>query len=154
MSLYAPEVSPVVLPVQSMRDNWIDNYAGEWVDDTGRVLRIVVSDDNTAAVSLLVNGEPLKRPWCNNAPSVDMQAKYDPSWGPGLEVALGREGFMLGLDYEPAYELLPDQPEALTVDVSWEWGDHVAESHASFFMPLGPYVRKDAEQGRSRRPSA
>ena len=75
-----------------MEHNWIDNYAGEWIDQTGRVLRIAVSDDATAVVSLLVNGRPLKRPWCNNALSVDMPAKYCAGDGPGLEVALGRGG--------------------------------------------------------------
>ena len=130
-----------------MSNNWIDNYAGEWVDQAGRVLRIAVCDDQTAAVSLFVNGEPLNRPWCNNRPSVDMPAKYYPGEGPSLEVALGREGFVLDLGYEPAYELLPDRPGALTVGIGWRMGDSVAERHSTFFMPLEAYVRKDAEQG-------
>ena len=130
-----------------MSNNWIDNYAGDWVDQTGRVLRIAVCDDQTATVSFLVNGEPLKRPWCNNRPSVDMPARYYPGEGPSLEVALGREGFVLDLGYESAYELLPGRPEALTVGIGRRMGDRVAEGHSPFFMPLDPYVRKDVEQG-------
>ena len=128
-----------------MEHNWIDNYAGEWVDQTGRVLRIAVSDDATAVVSLLVNGEALKRPWCNNAPSVDMPAKYCAGDGPGLEVALGGGDFALDLGHQSAYELLPGRPEALTVGVARRMDDRVAEGCIALLVPLSPYVRKDAE---------
>lgn len=83
-----------------MKLQWIDNYAGTRVDDEGRTIVITPRSDTTADVTLLVDGQPMLRPWCNNEPAEGLRATYCPADGPGLEIELGRMGFSLNVNYE------------------------------------------------------
>ena len=76
-----------------MKATGIENFAGRWADDSGRSLVISVRDNDTALVTLLVNGTPMMRPWCENQLATDLQATYCEADGTGLVVDLGRAGF-------------------------------------------------------------
>jgi hypothetical protein len=45
---------------------------------------ITPCSDTTADVTLLVDGQPLLRPWCKNKPAEGLSATYSPADGPGL----------------------------------------------------------------------
>lgn len=132
---------------EGMRANWIENYAGVWEDPTGRVLTITIQDEYRAKVTLLVNGVPMPRPWCRNKPAEDLKARYSPIDGPGLDVLLGRRGFLLSLNYEFLTPWdPPGEPVALSVGIGWRSDDLKAEQFGRLFEPLARYVRKGAEQ--------
>lgn len=82
-----------------MKLRWIDNYAGTWTDDDGRTLSITPCGESTAAVTLLVNGQPMLRPWCGNKPTERLRGTYRSGSGPELDVELGRAGFSLKVNY-------------------------------------------------------
>jgi len=128
-----------------MRDLWIDNYAGRWIDDSGRVLVITVRDQFLAKVTLLVNGIPMPRPWCGEKPAKDMPARYSPVNGPGLSVALGRAGFTIELNYEFPDEHSRYTGEELSVGIGSLELDEIARKFISVFCPLGRYRRDGAE---------
>ena len=51
-----------------MVDSYINNYLGDWVDETGNRLNIQKVDDETAFASFFAvsDGKPLYRPWHQN----------------------------------------------------------------------------------------
>jgi len=73
-----------------MKLRWIDNYAGAWVDNEGRLLEIKIRGETKAEVNLLVNGYPMIRTWCGDKPAEDLIATYSPCCGPDLDIDLGR----------------------------------------------------------------
>ncbi len=89
-------------------DSYIDNYIGEWNDESGNRLSIKKVDETTALVSFFASpdGQPIHRPWCGEEPTVDMIAKYNSQEEAGLEVDLWgkRRGFTLHLTFEAQYE--------------------------------------------------
>lgn len=129
-----------------MEIRWIDNYAGTWGDDEGRTLIISPRNDSTADVTLLVDGQPMFRPWCRNKPAKGLRATYSPADGPGLDIELGRPGFSLNVNYEFVDPNLPKEPESLSVDVSRYESDAVAEAFVRLFGKLDRYKRIDPEQ--------
>ena len=129
-----------------MKIRWIDNYAGTWSDDEGRTLIITPRSDTTADVTLLVDGQPMFRPWCSNKPAENLRANYNPADGPGLDIELGRPGFSLNVNYEFVYPNLPKEPESLSVDVSRYESDAVAEAFVRLFGKLERYKRIDLEK--------
>lgn len=129
-----------------MKIRWIDNYAGTWGDDEGRTLIISPRDDSTADVTLLVDGQPMLRPWCRNKPAEGLRATYNPADGPGLDIELGRPGFSLDVNYEFVGTILPEEPESLSVGVSRHESDTKAEGFIRLFGKLDRYKRIDPEQ--------
>jgi hypothetical protein len=121
---------------------WINNYAGQWIDGVGHELHILVHNSTMAYATLLLNGKPILRPWCKDKPSINMTARYRQGGGPQLSIDLGRKGFTIELAYDAQYELLPDSPEALSVGISRYENDDVAERSAAIFYPLNPFRRK------------
>jgi hypothetical protein len=53
-----------------------DNYIGVWIGTPSRELRIRKTSPQRYLATLLINGQPLKRPWMNNEPTVDMPARH------------------------------------------------------------------------------
>ena len=51
-------------------DSYIDNYIGEWNDESGKRLGIKKVDETTALVSFFAaaDGQPIHRPWCKGEP--------------------------------------------------------------------------------------
>jgi hypothetical protein len=129
-----------------MKIRWIDNYAGTWGDDAGRTLIITPRSDSIADVTLLVDGQPMFRPWCRNKPAKGLRATYSPADGPGLVIELGRPGFSLNVNYEFVDPNLAKEPESLSVDVSGYESDTVAEAFVRLFGKLERYKRIDLEK--------
>jgi len=124
-----------------MKIRWIDNYAGTWGDNEGRTLIITPRSDRTADVTLLVDGQPILRPWCRNKPTEGLRATYSPADGPGMDIELGRPGFSLNVNYEFVDPNLPKELESLSVDVSRYESDAVAEAFVRQFGKLERYKR-------------
>ena len=131
-----------------MKDQWIDNYAGRWHDDDRRTLVISTLDEEQASVDILLNGELMLRPWCNNAPASGLVARYSPMDGPSLNIDLGRPGFSLNVNYE--FDEHPHEPESLSVGVSTYEDDVEADGYIILFGKLGRYKRETAEQNTER----
>jgi hypothetical protein len=125
-----------------MRTLWIENYAGTWDDEEGRTLLITIHDDQHAIVDLLVDGIPMLRPWCDDAPALGLPARYRPGSGPGLDIDLGRAGFCLGVNYEVSAP--PDPPESLSVSLSRSQSDVWVEQFIQMFGKLGRYRPRHA----------
>ena len=124
-----------------MKLRWIDNYAGTWVDDEGRTLVITARSNTTADVTLLVDGQPMLRPWCKNEPAEGLRASYSPADGPGLEIELGRPGFSFSVNYEFDGPNFAEGPESLSVDISRFESDTLVEAFVQLFGKLGRYKR-------------
>lgn len=126
-----------------MKLRWIDNYAGTWDDDEGRTLVITPRSDTTADVTLLVDGQPLLRPWCKNKPAEGLRASYSPADGPGLEIELGRPGFSLSVNYEFDGPNLRRGTRKPFCDISRFESDTLVEAFVQLFGKLGRYKRID-----------
>ena len=101
---------------------WTDNYLGCWADGHGSELEIGRVAENLFKVTLLQNGQPILRPWCNQQPAVDMPASYVDDVMDGDEFAVDlwppNKGFELILAFEPKYELDAQYRDSLTVCIS------------------------------------
>ena len=127
-------------------DSYIDNYIGEWNDESGKRLSIKKVDATTALVSFFATSDrqPIHRPWCKGEPTVDMIAKYNPQEGKGLEVDLWgtRRGFTLHLTFEAQYELDHDKQDALVPGLSRYTEDDFLDQYYYLFEPLKHYTRR------------
>jgi hypothetical protein len=92
---------------------------------------------------LLVDGQPLLRPWCKNKPAEGLRASYSPADGPGLEIELGRPGFSLSVNYEFDGHNFAEGPESLSVDISRFESDTLVDAFVQLFGKLGRYKRID-----------
>lgn len=128
-----------------MRLRWIENYAGTWADDEGRTLIITPRGETTADVTLLVNGRPMLRPWAGDSPAERLRGSYSPSYGPNLEIDLGRPGFALSVNYEFDGPLASDERESLSVGISRYEIDTMADEFIPLFGSLGRYRKTPAE---------
>ncbi|HZA54238.1 MAG TPA: hypothetical protein VE616_08315 [Candidatus Udaeobacter sp.] len=126
-------------------DSYIDNYIGEWNDESGNRLSIKKVDETTALVSFFAapDGQPIYRPWCEEEPTVNMNAKYNPQEGAGLEVDLWgtRRGFTLHLSFEAQYELDQNKQDALVPGLSRYTEDDFLDQYYYLFEPLRHYIR-------------
>ena len=88
---------------ESELDSYINNYCGKWRDSEGNTLLIEPIDERQVYVTYVTHGEnePLLRPWINNKPASNMIGRYQPEWGPSLDVELSNKGngFCLSLDF-------------------------------------------------------
>ena len=134
-----------------MKSTWIENYAGRWRDDEGRTLIITIRDEETASVTLLLQGTAMARPWYGGKPARGLPAKYSPAEGPDLEIDLGRPGFSLSINYEYPDPMHPDG-ESLSIGISRYESDAEADRFIGLFGKLGRYKRSDAEPIFSQRP--
>lgn len=122
-------------------DSYVDNYLGEWDNECGWHLSIAKAGKKTLLVSLLFNGEPLARPWCDKSPSTDMIGKYNAADGVVVDLWEKGKGFSLHLDFEPEFELDEKNRDALTVALSRYVGDDFLDQYYSLFGPLRHYVK-------------
>jgi hypothetical protein len=136
-------------------DSYLDNYVGEWEDETGNRLSIRKIDEKTCVVSFFRarDQQPIGRPWCAGKLSVDMVAKYRPENGPELIVELGEEesGFTLHLNFEPAYILDVAERNALVPVLSRNAEDDFLEQYYRYFEPLKHYTIRTASRVHSPR---
>ena len=131
-------------------DCYLDNYVGEWEDETGHRLSIRKIDEETAVVCFFGarDHQPIRRPWCAGKLSVDMVAKYRPENGPELVVELGEEGsgFTLYLNFEMAYLLDAAKRDALVPALSRNAEDDFLEQYYRYFEPLKHYTTRTASR--------
>lgn len=129
--------------------SYIEHYIGEWQSESGKRLSIRRIDGETASVSLFAppDGRPILRPWCDNKPSVNMIAKYNPAYGPELVVELWDKGkgFTLHLNFELGYELDKDRRDSLIVEWSRYEKDDYLDKYYSLFEPMEHYTKTTAE---------
>ena len=129
-------------------DSYIDNYVGEWEDETGRQLSISKVNDEMCLVSFFRarDNQPIRRPWCAGKLSVDMVAKYRPEEGPEIVVELWEEGmgFLLHLNFEVAYILDESERGALVPALSRYEEDDFLDQYYRYFEPLKHYTKKIA----------
>lgn len=125
-------------------DSYIDNYVGEWKDETGNKLSILKVNDESCLVSFFRarDNQPVRRPWCAGKLSVDMVAKYRPEEGPEIAVELWEEGrgFLLHLSFESAYILDESERNALVPALSRYEEDHFLDQNYLYFEPLKHYT--------------
>ncbi len=89
--------------------------------------------------------QPINRPWCNNKPSVEMEAHYYAFEGPELVVELCEEntGFCLHLLYEENLIINGKVQESLQPSISRYEGDKFLDKYYSYFGKLRSYTRQD-----------
>ena len=93
----------------------IARFVGSWVSASGHRLRIKKLRKDQASVDFFdPSGNPVRRPYMNGAPSVQMVAQYDDYNGIfGVELWERGRGFILDLAHEHDYELDEWRREAL-----------------------------------------
>ncbi len=114
-----------------MKTPWIENYRGQWANSKGFKIVIRPLDEKRASVDILLNDNPILRPWCADSPCEDLNAFYREGDGLGLEVCLGRDGFSLFLDYECMGDIF--DREYITAGLSRYEDDQDAEQWRSCF---------------------
>lgn len=101
---------------------WEDNYVGQWADDPRRHLSIRKVRNRHYLATLLIDGQPIARPWMDNAPTVDMPAIYTftPLDGSDFSIDLWtKQRFKISLDYEPNFQIYDHAPcEVLTMGIT------------------------------------
>ncbi len=102
--------------------HWEDNYIGAWVGEPLRELHIQKIEHQTYLATLLIQGQPIKRPWFNNELSIDMPVTYSSSAfdESDFSIDLWSDGrFAISLEYEPGFQIYNDPPcEALTMGIT------------------------------------
>jgi hypothetical protein len=124
---------------------WEDNYVGRWIGKPSRVLIITKVMTRRYLVTMLVNGAPVRRPWMDDAPTVDMPAEYvfDALDGADFVVDLWPPGhrFELHLSYEPDFDSSPRPCEALTMAVSRDEGISFLDQYYNVLGGLDHFIR-------------
>ena len=130
--------------------SYIDHYIGEWENEIGNRLKIKKVDDETAIVSFFTPPEylPINRPWCNQKPSINMVAKYNPGESPDLAVELWNvdKGFKLYLSFEFEYMLDKLHRDSLVPALSRYEEDDFLDKYYHYFEPLMHYIRRKEKQ--------
>jgi hypothetical protein len=120
----------------------IERFIGTWVSESGHCLKIEKLDDLHAVVSFFLDsGEPVLRPYFDNAPTIKMPATYDDYEG-DMEVHLwdSEKGFSLILTHEYDYLLDKLNRESLIPALSRHAGDDFLNQYYELF-PLNHYTR-------------
>ena len=90
--------------MNQVMNSYIDNFEGVWKDKMGNCLEIKVIDDYHCTVTFKSGDQetPLRRPWFNDQPAIDMIGTYDPQYGPSLDIELAEKGtgFLLSIDFD------------------------------------------------------
>ena len=101
---------------------WEDNYIGVWAGKPARELHIRKIKPRQYLATLLINGQPIARPWMNNELTVDMPTRYSFSALDGSDFSIdlwSDRRFGINLNYEPDYQIYNDPPcEALTMGIT------------------------------------
>jgi hypothetical protein len=98
---------------------WEDNYIGLWAGEPSRQLHIRKHRPRHYLATLLIDGQPIERPWMGGKPSIDMPAVYTFTALDGSNFSIDlwtRNRFEISLHYEPDFQIY-DHPscEALTM---------------------------------------
>ena len=132
-----------------MTRNGIARFVGTWISSAGQRLVIKKVHRTQAQVDLFgPSGEPVRRPYMDNAPTVQMMANYDDYDGIfGVELWQRGKGFTLDLTYEPEYELDEQRRESLVPGLTRYAEDHFLDQYCELF-PLDHFVRINRRTSR------
>jgi len=101
---------------------WEDNFIGDWVGKPSRKLRIHKVRPRHYLATLLISGQPIKRPWINDKLTIDMPATYSFSVLEGSDFSIdlwSSDRFRISLEYEPNYQIHNAPPcEALVMGIT------------------------------------
>ncbi|MEK6325841.1 MAG: hypothetical protein AABN33_29740 [Acidobacteriota bacterium] len=125
-------------------ESYLDNYVGEWDNESGWHLSITRFGDKTCLVTLLANAQPITRPWFGDQPSTEMIGTYDAEYGLVVELWESAKGFSLHLDFEPRFALDEQNRDALVVGLSRFEKDHFLDEYYCLIGPLRHYVKATA----------
>ena len=118
-----------------MNNSWIYTYKGTWSDEHGHTLIIQIIDDENAIVDFYFNGSPIKRPWCNDEPSIGLKASYDFRESASLEIDLGFHGFIYSVG-------LVCEDGTLSTSISRYEDDEHLDQFYELFGKTGYYLKK------------
>lgn len=133
----------------------IAKFTGLWVSASGNRLEIKKVDDAQALVDFFdATGNPVCRPYMNDAPSVRMVAHYDDYNGIfGVELWEQGRGYILDLTHEYDYELDERRREALVPAISRYEQDRFLDQYSRLFGSLDHFVRARRRTRRSIEPA-
>ncbi len=101
---------------------WEDNYVGDWVGEPARTLHIRKVKDRHYLATLLLDGQPIARPWMDDTPTIDMPARYTFTALDGSDFSIDlwtNNRFAISLSYEPDFQIYNDPPcEALAMGIT------------------------------------
>lgn len=121
----------------------IDRFAGDWTSDDGLGLHIVKTSPKRAKVTLLgTDGEPLRRPYWDNRPTVEMPAEYDDYMGEFTVHLWERErGFAMHLDHHLSDRWVDLDQEVLSPSISQYEEDRFLDQYHGLFGKLADFKR-------------
>ena len=131
----------------------IARFVGSWISSSGHRLRIQKVHGTRALVDFFgPTGEPVRRPYMDDAPSVRMIADYDDYNGIfGVELWERGKGFILDLTYEQEYDLDEQRRESLVPGLITYAEDRFLHRYSDLF-PLHHFVRTKRRTKRSTEP--
>jgi hypothetical protein len=121
----------------------IDRFAGDWRSDDGWNLSIVKASTQRARVTLLgPDDEPVRRPYWDNRPTVDMPADYDDYMG-AFTVHLWEpdRGFTMHLDHHLSDRWVDLDQEILSPSLSQYEKDRFLDQYHGLFGRLADFKR-------------
>ena len=128
---------------------WEDNYIGVWAGEPARELRIRKLKPKHYLATLLINGQPIERPWMNSELTVDMSATYSFTAldGSDFSIDLWSNGrFAISLNYEPDYQIYDDPPcEALTMGITRDSDLDFLDQYYDMLGGLEHFVRANRD---------
>ena len=120
----------------------IARFVGSWISASGHRLVIKRENRSRALVDFFgPSGEPVRRPYMKDAPTVRMVADYDDYDGIfGVELWERGKGFILDLTHEQEYDLDEQRRESLVPGLTTHAEDRFLERYFGLF-PLHYFVR-------------
>ncbi|MHC4351992.1 MAG: hypothetical protein ACYS0H_04665 [Planctomycetota bacterium] len=129
---------------------WEDNYVGVWIGEPSRELRIRKVGPRRYLATLLINGQPIKRPWMNDEPTVDMPATYSFSAMDGSDFSVDlwtNERLAISLNYEPDYQIYDDPPcEALTMGITRDSELDFLDQYYDLLGGMEHFIRRSSNE--------
>ncbi len=115
-------------------------FVGIWKNEGGNKLLIKEKDAKTVSVTFISGktNEPIKRPFANNLPTVDMDAELD-YYETSLEVELWKKG--KGFHLCLLHDNYSGNQIELSPGISMYQGDKEASKYSNLFYPLDRYVK-------------
>ncbi len=129
---------------------WEDNFIGDWVGEPSRELHIRKVGPKCYLATLLVSGQPIKRPWMKDKMTIDMPATYSFSaWdGSDFSIDLWSSGrFEISLDYEPDYRIYHNPPcEALIMGITRDAELDFLDQYYDLLGGLEHFIRRNPDE--------
>jgi len=121
----------------------IDKFSGIWTSKDNYKLEIKKIDDSSALVSFYaLENKPIKRPYFNNEPTLNMSSVYDDYSGEfSVDLWEHGKGFELDLNYEETYVLDKLQRESLIPSLTRYEDDNFLDQYYGLFGNLNHFTK-------------